>query len=435
MLVCSPTGSGKTALTAHMLKTSSGKGMRSWFVCHRRELIKQSMNAFEKEGLRHGVTSAGFPEEREPLVQICSIQTLARRCHNMLPPKLIVWDECHHVAAGSWGKIYKMFPEAFHIGLTATPERLDGKGLRIWFEDMIKGPTVQSLIEQKYLASYKMFAPPSGDFSNVRTIAGDYVKSEIAKVVDKPKITGDAIEHYKKHANGLRAVVFCSSIEHSLNVCAQFNLHGIKAEHVDGETDTLKRDAAIARFAKGETLVLSNVDLFGEGFDLPAIEAAILLRPTKSVGLYLQQVGRSLRPSPGKKRAIILDHVRNCELHGLPDDEREWSLDGRVKRDKDNNSIRICPECYAAIPSGVGKCEECGYVFIGKARPKIEQEDGELREIDPIQMRRERLKEQSYAKTMEDLVQLGIRKGYKNPRGWAKHVFNARQAKKLAGGR
>src|SRR3990172_7399037 len=208
VLIQSPTGSGKTLLTAHMLGTAAEKGMPSWFIVHRRELIKQSTIAFNGENVPHGIISANFESARTRLIQIASIQTLVRRFHKYRVPNLIVWDECHHIAANSWSRIFQTFPNAFHIGLTATPERLDGTGLNKWFRQMVKGPSVQWLIENKFLSPYKLYAPSSPDLTNVRTRMGDYVGSELTSIVDKPSITGDAIKHYINHAYGKRAVVF-----------------------------------------------------------------------------------------------------------------------------------------------------------------------------------------------------------------------------------
>jgi len=438
ILIQAPTGSGKTALTAHMLGTAASKGMPSFFIVHRRELVKQSISTFGQVGIPVGVVSAGFEPDVRKLVQICSIQTLANRFASLQKPKLIVWDECHHVAAGSWMKVRAAFPNAYHVGLTATPQRLDGKGLGDHFQKMVEGPSVASLIEQGFLSPYRLFAPGGISTVGVHTKMGDFAKNEIAAAADKPTITGDAIKHYMKHAAGKRAVVFCVSIDHSKHVVAQFQAAGIPAEHVDGETDHDQRDAAIERFKAGKTLVLSNVELFGEGFDLPAIEAAILLRPTQSLGLYLQQVGRALRPAPGKAQAIILDHAGNCERHGLPDEERVWSLDGRAIKGRDKDSagppVKVCPKCFAAQFSGRPSCQVCGFVFDVVGR-QIEHADGDLVEVDAAELSRRRFKENGRAQTKEDLIAIGRARKYKNPYAWAHHIMQARQRKKLEMGR
>ena len=427
--------SGKTALTAQMLKTAASKNLESWFIVHRRELVKQSILAFDKVGVPHGVISNGFYEDTRPKIQVCSIQTLVNRWPKLRPPRLIVWDECHHLGAKSWESIFISQPQAFHIGLTASPIRLDGKGLIKYFETLLMGPRVRELIDSNFLCDYKLYAPGGPQLSGVHTRMGDYIKSELLQVMDKPTITGSAIKEYVKRAYDKRAVVFCVSIEHSKHVVAEFNREGIDAEHVDSESDSTYRDAAIERFRRGETKVLSNVDLFGEGFDLPSIECVILLRPTQSLGLYLQQVGRALRPYEGKDHAIILDHANNAALHGLPDDDREWTLNGvsKNKRDKsDGPAIKICPSCFAAQLPGVLACRFCNALFPSKPRQVAEQ-DGELVEIDAAKIRTNRKVEQYRAETLQDLIALGTARGYKRPHLWAKHVFNGRQRKKLGG--
>lgn len=434
ILIQSPTGSGKTLLTAHMLHTAAQKGMASFFVVHRRELIKQSTQAFALEGLRHGIIAAGFQEDRRHLVQIASVQTLARRFRRYRQPRLVVWDECHHLAAGSWSKLFASFPQAFHIGLSATPERLDGRGLEKFFQEMIHGPSVEWLIQNKFLSNYRLYAPTRPDLSQVHTRMGDFVQSEVTSIIDKPGITGDVIQHYKRFCYGKRAVVFCVSIAHSSHVVEQFNAAGIKAAHVDGETPQEERDEKINAFKNGNVKILSNVELFGEGFDVPAIEAAILLRPTQSLALFLQTCGRALRPSPGKEYAVILDHVGNFERHGLPDDDRTWSLMGnrgeRSRKQDSPNSVKVCPKCFAAQFSGRPVCQFCQFVFETRQRD-IEQKDGDLSEIDKEAIRRQRLKEQGQAPSFEELVVLGKKRNYKQPYFWAKMVWNARQARKI----
>lgn len=435
ILIQSPTGSGKTLLTAHMLHTAAGRGMASFFVVHRRELIKQSTIAFAEEGLRHGIIAAGFPEDRRHLVQIASVQTLARRYLRYRTPTLVVWDECHHLAAGTWSKLFSNFSSAFHIGLSATPQRLDGQGLGKFFKQMVCGPSVENLIKGGYLSDYRLYAPSKVNLDGVHTRMGDYVQSEVTSIIDKPGITGDVIAHYKKLCAGKRAVVFCVSVAHSKHVVEQFNLAGIKAAHVDGETAQEERDATIKGFRDGHISLLSNVELFGEGFDVPSIEATILLRPSQSLALYLQQVGRGLRPAPGKAQAIILDHVGNCERHGLPDEDRSWSLDGHRdngKKKAGSSSVRVCPKCFACQFSGRPACQFCSFVF-EKSPREIDQKEGELSEIDKEAIRRQRMKEQGSALDRNALLALAIKRGYKSPHGWVAHILRSRQARKLAG--
>ena len=428
------TGSGKTALTAHMLHTAASKGLRSLFVVHRRELLRQSAEAFNNEGLKHGIIAAGFLEDKRHLVQIASVQTLARRALRYAQPRLVVWDEVHHIAARSWKELFGSFRDSYHIGLSATPARLDGQGLGAFFKELLCGPSVKELTAQGYLSPYRLYAPVTVSVEGVHTRMGDYAQNELSRVMDKPSITGDAVTHYKKYAMGKRAIVFAVSIQHSQHIVEKFRAEGINAEHVDGETDPDVRDRAIENFKAGNIQVLSNVELFGEGFNVPAMEVAILMRPTQSTSLYLQQVGRALRPFEGKTTAIILDHVGNCLRHGMPDEDRTWTLEGhdrRAKQSVESVSVKICPSCFAAQEAGRPSCKFCGFVY-EKSPRKVAEKEGELEEV--TQIKREARREQGMAQSMEDLYRIGVARGYKNARAWSYFVFKARMAKKLRGG-
>jgi DNA repair protein RadD len=424
------TGSGKTALTAHMLHTAASKGLRSWFICHRRELIQQSAKAFDEEGLKYGIISAGYTPRKEA-VQIASIGSLCRRVKHLDSPSLVVWDECHHLGARSWADIYGTFSRAYHIGLTATPARLDGRGLHQFFREILCGPSVSWLIDHGYLSKYKLYAPSQMDTQGLHRKMGDFDRHELDRVADRPSITGNAIDHYRRLASGKRAIVFAVSVQHSQHIVAQFQAAGIQAAHVDGETKKEVRDETIKKFRDGTIRVLSNVELFGEGYDCPAATVAILLRPTQSTGLYLQQVGRVLRPLEGKTEAIILDHAGNALRHGLPNEERIWSLDdGNSRREsvEARSSVKICPACFAAQVSGFNVCRFCGFTFEVKPR-EVEEVEGELQEIQ----RTEKRKEQGWAKDFASLVALGKQRHYRRPEAWASFVMRGRQAKKLRG--
>lgn len=435
-IICLSTGGGKTLLTASMIKSSLAKGKSALFIVHRKELLEQSSAAFSSLEIPHGLIAAGEPENYDRKVQIASIQTLTRRLDRLrYEPDLIIFDECHHTAANNWAELFNHFDSSFKIGLTATPCRLDGKGLRDFYQDIVQGPSMNELIHQGFLSDYKLFAPSNIDVSGVHTKMGDYIRSELAEIVDKPKITGDVIREYIKLAHGKRAAVFCISVEHSKHVTEQFNLAGIKAEHVDGSSDREYRSAAIERFRRGETLVLCNVEIFSEGFDLPSIECAILLRPTKSVSLYLQQVGRALRPAPGKDYAIIIDHVRNCQLHGLPDDDRKWSLDGVTKSTKKDLSVKICKTCFAALRLTVSVCNYCGTTVASPVEPldlRSLGTDDSLTEVDKSKFKKSSVDiDRARAVTKNELVAYAIKKGMARPHAWAHYVFQARQRKKL----
>lgn len=426
-----PTGGGKTVTASTIVHGAAQKQNVVWWLCHRRELVAQASQTFHSLGIPHGTVQSGHVSNPGALVQVGSIQTVAKRIHELPEPALIVFDEAHHIGASSWDDVFHRFPRAKVLGLTATPWRLDGQGLGRWFQAMIEGPTVSELIENGSLCRYRLFAPALPDLSGVGTTAGDFQRSALAKAMDKPQIVGDAIGHYRRLCPGKRAVVFAAGVENSKNIVSQFLGAGIRAEHVDGSMTVEERDGAVDRFRRGETLILSNADLFGEGFDVPAIEAAILLRPTKSLSLHLQQVGRALRPCPGKDEAIILDHAGNSILHGLPDDVREWSLEDREKKKRAAPSevpIKQCEECFF-VYRPAPKCPQCGHAPEIKAR-EIEVVEGTLAEVKAVP--RAKFKEQGKANSLEGLIALGRQRGYKNPEFWARKVWASRQGRRAA---
>lgn len=432
VILHAPTGAGKTVMASSILESAARKGRRSWFIVHRRELVGQAVRTFTEASVEVGIVAAGSPLTPERPVQVCSIGSLSRRMDSLAQPDLVVWDECHHCVATTWATIHQRLPDAVHVGLTATPERLDGAGLRPHFGEMVSGPTTKWLIDHNYLVPFRYFAAPAISLAGVSRTAGDYDRGDLARVMDKPSITGDAVAHYLRVAPGRRAVVFAVNRAHSKAIVEAFKQSGVAAYHVDGTTPTAERDAAVSAFRSGELDLLSNVDLFGEGFDLPALEVAILMRPTQSLALFLQQVGRALRTSPDKEKAIILDHASNCRMHGLPDVDRDWSLDGKKGRQGVAVSVRLCDECFAAIPAGAPCCPECGCVFTVEPKEDIATVKGELEEITPETrefMRRNAAREQAQARTHGELVALAIRRGYARPDGWAWNVLRSRRAR------
>lgn len=422
-----PTGAGKTMTASTVVHGAASRGNPTWWLTHRRELADQASRTFHSLGIPHGTIKAGHVSNPSAIVQVASIQTIANRIDQLPEPKLMIFDETHHIGAKTWDRLFRLYPNCKVLGLTATPWRLDGTGLGHWYGEMVEGPTTAELIDEGSLCRFRLFAPAIPDLSGVGTAAGDYKRGALAKAMDKPTIVGDAIGHYTRLCHGKRAVVFAAGVDASKNIVAQFRASGIPAEHVDGTMGNDERDAAVERFRRGQTLILSNADLFGEGFDVPAIEAAILLRPTKSLSLYLQQVGRALRPLPGKEEAIILDHAGNSITHGLPDDERTWTLADREKRKRSapaEVTVKQCDECFF-VYRPAPKCPQCGHAPEVKAR-EIEQVEGVLEEVKraaQVQKRRE----VGRARTLDDLIRVGRERGYKSPEFWARKVYAGRQ--------
>ncbi len=434
-LVVSPCGSGKTVIFSYLCSRIAQNGKRVWVLAHREELLDQiseTLSAFE---VAHSFVAAGRPFSASARVYCCSVFSAARRLQDLSPPDYIIIDEAHHAIKGStWGKILAAFPAAVRIGVTASPIRLSGEPLSDIFDSMIEGPSVAELIEMGFLSKYKLFAPSSMNTSGLKIRGGDFAKAELAAVANKPTVTGDAINEYRKQAEGKRAVAFCVSVEHAKSVAELFTAAGFPALCIDGKMDRGLRRQVVQDFRSGKIRVMTSCDIISEGFDLPAIECAIMLRPTQSLGLWIQQSGRALRPHPGKEYAILLDHAGNVQRHGLPDEDRQWSLAGREKKKKNGQekvSVKICPKCFAAQFVGKIACGFCGYVFDISPR-EVEHVEGDLIEVDPEQIKAQRLQEQSSAETMEDLVALGKRRGYRNPFRWAQAIYQYRQKKKIS---
>lgn len=426
VLLCIPTGGGKTVTASTVVHGASNKGNVTWWLTHRRELITQASQTFYQLGIPHGTIQSGHVSNPNACVQVASVQSIVRKLDDLPAPDLLVFDETHHLGSASWQAIFDRFPRARVLGLTATPWRLDGAGLGRWFERMVLGPSTAELIEQGSLSKYRLFAPSQPDLAGVETSMGDFKQSALSKAMDKPQLVGDAIGHYQRLCHGKRAVAFAAGVENSKNIAAQFCAAGVSALHVDGSMSVEQRDRAVDSFKRGETLVLSNADLFGEGFDVPAIEAAILLRPTKSLSLHLQQVGRALRPSPGKDEAIILDHAGNSLIHGLPDDDREWNLEDREKRSRKAPAevpVRQCESCFF-VYRPAPKCPQCGAVVEVKTR-ELEVVEGSLQEVDRTLIQRQRKMEERDCHTLDDWRRLADERGYKP--GWAMVRWQARQ--------
>jgi len=376
-------------------------------------------------GVSHGRIQANRNMDLSHAVQVASVQTLARRLHK-LPPEffnLLVVDEAHHTNAGQWSAVLQHFHKAHVLGVTATPCRGDGRGLGDHYETMVQGPGAQWLTDNGYLAAARVLAPPGFDASGLRKRMGDFDTKQAEQRVTT--IMGDCVTHYRKHLLGQTAIAFCCSVAHAEAVAALFISQGIPAASIDGTMDTANRRQLLDDLAIGRIKVLTSCALIGEGVDVPSVGGCILLRPTQSVSLHLQMIGRCLRPSPGKPAAVVLDHVGNTLRLGHHLEERDWTLDGIKKRDREKApSVKICPVCFAANPSNAFHCVECRHEFRVEVH-ELKVVEGELQEVQ----HRSRYREQGKAQSLQDLIHLGQQRGYKNPVAWAKHVYSARQTK------
>lgn len=405
--VVSPCGSGKSVVIAHIAKQATDKGNRVLFLVHRKELKDQITATFERSGVDMDLTTVGM------------VQTIVRRLDRTEPPALIITDENHHALAKTYRKIYDYFEDVPRLGFTATPIRLNGAGLGEVNDKLIMGPSVEWLIKNHYLSPYRYFAPPSVDLSHLKKRRGEFTSKSIddAMKQDARIIYGDAVKHYKRLAEGEQAICYCHSVEASLAAKAAFNAAGIPAAHIDAKTAKAVRDQIIADFRDQKICVLCNVDLIGEGFDVPDCSTVIMLRPTASLSLFIQQSMRGMRYRPGKVSKII-DHVGNVERHGFPDTDRAWSLQGEVKASSGGGSpqVKMCKSCFATVPAGTMECPYCGAAFEPEATP-VEVVDGNLEEIKNTFSFTVSYKEPSDCQSMAELYALADARGYK--RGWA----------------
>jgi superfamily II DNA or RNA helicase len=437
VLAVAPTGSGKTVVFSYIAAHAVRREQRVLILVHRTELLDQVSRSLHDFGTPHGVIAAGYNPRSQEAVQVASVFSLVGRLRRGLPLEstLIVVDEAHHaVSSTTWGRVLTHFPAARVLGVTATPVRLSGEGLGECFDSMVVGPSVTGLIAEGALAPFRVFCPPTIDTGGMHTRMGDFVRTELTARSDTPTVTGDAVQHYQRLAPGRAAVVFCVNIKHAEHVAEQFTAAGVSAHSVDGTMDRGLRREIVTAFTRGQLQVLTSCDLVSEGFDCPRIEVGISLRPTASVGLWLQQLGRCLRPFPGKTEALLFDHAGNVARHGLPDDDWEWSLEGRAMRRRDSDgavSVRICPKCFAANKSGRPVCAECGAPFPAKPR-QLEQQDGELVELDRQRRKKIQRQEVWQAKSYEGLVALGASRRYRFPEIWARRILEWRENKYAA---
>lgn len=370
------TGGGKTYTAAEIVRRT---GLRTLWVAHRRELIDQAAQSLERLGLVTGLILAGrTPTPRAP-VQVASIQTLARR--EVPRVDLVVVDECHHAAPDTqYARLFDLGVPV--LGLTATPFRLDGHGLGdVGFGRIIVGATPADLCRDGVLHEPTVYAPETPDLKDVRKVGGDYAQGALGRAMSAPKLVGNVVETWLRLARGRRTVVFAATVEHSETLCARFRSAGVQAEHLDGTTPLEQRSAILARLRRGVTTVLCNVGVLAEGWDLPALEVAVIARPTESLCLHLQCLGRVMRSAEGKDGAIVLDHAGNTGRHGLVTDPIAYTLSGRIRREG-QATTKTCPGCALVVPAGVTPCPECGYVWAGSPREAPEEVEGELRRVN-----------------------------------------------------
>lgn len=435
-LLVMPTGSGKTYTYSAIAEGAAKRGSKILILEHRKELLRQASCSLAALGVRHSVVAPsskiadirrthvarfGKPMvDQQSHVAVASVQTLVRRLGWLVEfsPDLIVIDEGDLAIAGSWTKILAAVPDARALGVTASPCRADGIGMDQVYDRLVLGPSMRDLIEMGALCQPRVFAPPVDvDTSGVSRREGDLNPAQLAELYDNKKITGDAVAHYRQAAHCKPAIVFCASVKHAEHVAEQFRAAGYRFEVVTGNMMDDDRDDRIMGLASGKYHGIVTVDVVSRGTDIPVAEVAILLRKTESLALYLQQVGRVLRPAEGKEYGLVLDHAGNALIHGLPQSDRDWTLDGRKKGKRGSSDPEVkflqCPKCYM-VHEPAPICPVCQHVYDQRSTMP-EHNDGQLIEITEDAAELARIaarKDQGRAQSAKQMVeQLGYSRG------------------------
>lgn len=410
-----PTGAGKSIVVSEIVKNSFANRMKVAVIAHRNELVSQMASHLARRGIPHKVIASNptisaiirnesrefgksFVNPSSPIAVI-GVDTLMSRAEDLTEwsKQICLWiiDECHHLVRGNkWGHAVEMFPNAYGLGVTATPKRADGQGLSRnsngYMDGIVVGPTMRQLIEFGNLSDYEIVCPKSDlNVDNLDVCKnGDWDSKRLKQVAKESKIVGDVVANYKKYAAGRRAIVFATDIETAGNISDSFNEAGFRAGSVNGKSQLAYREQCLEQFKTGQMQVLVNVDLFDEGFDVPQCDVVIMARPTMSLGKYLQEIGRALRPAPGKT-ALIIDHVSNVVRHGLPDKPQRWTIEATEKRkktekDPDEIELTTCKNCLKPYEKFRTACPYCG---AEKPLPEprersVEMVDGDLILLD-----------------------------------------------------
>lgn len=401
VVVVLPTGGGKGQILTYIARGLSQRDVYTLIVAHRTEICEQLVGNARDWGVRFGRVMPGAPFlPKSASVQIAMVRTLANKvAAGLVPePKMIIVDECHHAVVGFWRAIIDAFPNALVLGFTATPVRLDGRGLGDVFNEMVIGPTMQWLIENGYLANFRYFVPESSqiDTDSLAKRGGEYQTRASEERATKPKVVGNAVAEYEAHFNGAPCIVFCVSINHAEVMEKAYKARGWRAGIVHGKQTSDERRNTVQALKTGHLHVLISVDVISEGFDVPLTQGVQMLRPTQSLSLYDQQMGRALRPKPDGSQAIILDHANNVSRHGLPL-QRQWSLTMTELKEQATDPI-FCRQCGQYVdPAGVGAYKklcisENGSCGLGNAPDtdqgegrEVEQVEGKLIEIEALE--------------------------------------------------
>ena len=422
ILCCLPCRSGKSYIMARMIKGAKGNVL---VLAHRHTLINQHKELLK--GL--GVLTDN--------VRVESVFTEASRLGRYTPGSvdLIIIDEAHLSEAASYRKVCEYY-NCRRVLFTATPARLDGKPLTL-ADTLIEGITADELIKMGAISEYDYYAPDLNlDIDSVDMVAGEYNNGQLTELMCQSAIYGDVLKYYCTLGENRQAIAYCTSVKHSEQTAKMFCDNGIAAISIDGSMSQKERNKRMGLFKAGKVQILCNCNLISEGVTLPNASVALLLRPTMSLPLFIQQSCRVLTPVEGKK-AVIIDFVNNVQKHGMPTESHSWSLTQTVEKRKQFNddgtlSIRQCENCFKCFKTAP-KCPYCGYEYTVKGRELKSVQDVELKKIEAVQKEEQEQKkkdarrEQGRCQTYQELYELAKKRGYKNPSGWAYFIMKGRK--------
>lgn len=399
-------GGGKSVIQGNIAANANAKGNRVLFLVHRKELCEQIRDTFTKCEVDWNLT------------QVMMVQTATRHIRELYEPDIIITDECHLSTAKTYTKIYDTFPNALKLGFTATPCRLNEGGLGNVYDALVEGVSTRWLIDNGHLADYKHYSLPLADTSGLHTRAGEFRQEEIMELMERKDVYGKTVETWKRIAEGKKTIVYCSSVQSSKETAQLFNENGIAAAHLDGGTGAEDRAETMRQFRAGNITVLCNCELFSVGLDVPDCECVVLLRPTQSLTLYIQQAMRCMRSdknNPGKI-GIIIDHVGNIFRHGFVDDNRNWTLDAKKRKADNVVKIKECPSCYAVYSADKPRCPNCGFEchIVKQTTGKKKTVDIDLKEVQRIaDIKALSYSEYSKCNTWDELAEFQKARGYK----------------------
>jgi len=382
ILAVLPTGAGKSACMGEIAMSSMQKGNRVLAMMHRRGLVEQMIERFNECGIEPGCIMAGVDSALDRQCQVASIWTYKRRIQLAekdfnrfwVNAPVVLIDEAHHILNATYQKVLSEYPNAFVVGFTATPTLSTGAGLGNYFDCMVNVVSMSELLAGGFLVPGVYYGPSEPDLAKLKIVQGDYDKKGLDEKINRPEIVGNVVDNWIKYAGDKLTMVFAINRKHAMALCNEFIRRGITAEYLDANNEDEERSEVLERSKNGDTMVICQIGLYTEGSDLPWLQCLVVARPTRSLGLHRQILGRGARPCKVKQNFMVLDHGGNCKRLGFYEDEIEWTLDGkpdsnRAPRKHKERKIIICDKCagfnelneWTEAEIKNGRCVRCGH--------------------------------------------------------------------------